>query len=300
MGIDMKTIRTIIGTLSAVLLTFALVAWFSVRRSAAFIQRTIYQGFDQTFVVALVMGCAFLLITIILSVAIASTDDEDDEEEDEESFRPRHQTRPPAGRGEQPYRRVSRSMEQSRSLEQRARREEDDFSRPRTRTEAKPARRAGADAPVQRKRERIAEEPEQVALSRREASVKKAKKAPKPPVEKDEAEAYEAEAEPAPRASKAEPAAPAVEAAETAEEASDIASSAAGTADTAGAAETAAEAGTAAAAKTAAVTAAATGAKMALSTKIIAAVLAVALIGGGGFAVSKAINKTPQEPPAAE
>ena len=205
----MKTIRTIIGTLSAVLLTFALVAWFSVRRSAAFIQRTIYQGFDQTFVVALVMGCAFLLITIILSVAIASTDDEDDEEEDEESFRPRHQTRPPAGRGEQPYRRVSRSMEQSRSLEQRARREEDDFSRPRTRTEAKPARRAGEDAPVQRKRERmrIAEEPEQVALSRREAPVKKAKKAPKPPVGEDEAEAYEIEAEPAPRASKAEPAA---------------------------------------------------------------------------------------------
>ena len=77
----MKTIRTIIATLSAVLLTFALVAWFSVRRSAAFIQRTIYQGFDQTFVVALVMGCAFLLIAIILSVAIASTDDEEDEEE---------------------------------------------------------------------------------------------------------------------------------------------------------------------------------------------------------------------------
>ena len=62
----MKTIRTIIATLSAVLLTYALVAWFSVRRSAAFIQRTIYQGFDQTFVVALVMGSAFLLIAVIL------------------------------------------------------------------------------------------------------------------------------------------------------------------------------------------------------------------------------------------
>ena len=89
----MKTIRMIIATLSGVLLTFALVAWFSVRRNAAFIQRTIYQGFDQTFVVALVMGCAFLLIAIILTVAIVSTDD-DDEEEEEEDFRPRHQTRP--------------------------------------------------------------------------------------------------------------------------------------------------------------------------------------------------------------
>ena len=56
----MKTIRTILATLATVLLGFALVAWFSVRRNAAFIQRTIYQGFDQTFVVALVMGCAFL------------------------------------------------------------------------------------------------------------------------------------------------------------------------------------------------------------------------------------------------
>ena len=45
----MKTIRTILATLATVLLGFALVAWFSVRRNAAFIQRTIYQGFDQTF-----------------------------------------------------------------------------------------------------------------------------------------------------------------------------------------------------------------------------------------------------------
>ena len=85
----MKTIRTILATLATVLLGFALVAWFSVRRNAAFIQRTIYQGFDQTFVVALVMGCAFLLIAIILTVAIVSTDD-DDEEDEEEDFRPRH------------------------------------------------------------------------------------------------------------------------------------------------------------------------------------------------------------------
>ena len=177
----MKTIRTIIATLSAVLLTFALVAWFSVRRSAAFIQRTIYQGFDQTFVVALVMGCAFLLIAIILSVAIASTDDEEDEEE-EESFQPRHQTRPVAVRSEEPYRRVSRSVEQGRLAEQsRSRREaEDEFARPRPRTEPKPQRRKGEEPPAQRKRERVADRPDQVAVSRREPPVKKEKKAPRP------------------------------------------------------------------------------------------------------------------------
>ena len=37
----MKTIRTILATLATVLLGFALVAWFRVRRNAAFIQRTI-------------------------------------------------------------------------------------------------------------------------------------------------------------------------------------------------------------------------------------------------------------------
>ena len=188
MGIDMKTIRTIIGTLSAVLLTFALVAWFSVRRNAAFIQRTIYQGFDQTFVVALVMGCAFLLIAIILTVAIVSTD-EDDDEEDEEDYRPRYQNRPPAPRNEQPYRRVSRSVEQSRS-----RREEyDEYPRSRMREEPRPVRRREEDPrPVRRRpeeapkrRERMAERPDDIDLERREVSVKK--KAPKPaaPVEEE-------------------------------------------------------------------------------------------------------------------
>ncbi|MBQ6357517.1 MAG: hypothetical protein IJI97_00980, partial [Clostridia bacterium] len=80
----MKTIRTIVATLAGILLSFAVIAWFSVRRNAAFLQRTIYQGFDQTFVVALVMGCAFLLIAVILTVAIVSTGDpEEDEEEDD-------------------------------------------------------------------------------------------------------------------------------------------------------------------------------------------------------------------------
>ncbi len=195
----MKTIRTIIATLSVVLLTFALAAWFSVRRNAAFIQRTIYQGFDQTFVVALVMGCAFLLIAIILTVAIVSTDDDDDEEdEEEESFRPRHATRPPASRGEQPYRRVSRSVEQSR-----ARREEDEaFVRPVARAEAKPVRRKAEEAPAPQRRERTSQRSEDIPMSRREAAVKREKKAPRPePVyeEEDEEELEPIEMAPTPR-----------------------------------------------------------------------------------------------------
>lgn len=69
----MKTVRTILATLAAVLLCYSLTAWISVRQDAAFVQRTIFQGFDQTFIIALVMGGAFLLIAIILTVAIAST-----------------------------------------------------------------------------------------------------------------------------------------------------------------------------------------------------------------------------------
>ena len=206
----MKTIRTILATLATVLLGFALVAWFSVRRNAAFIQRTIYQGFDQTFVVALVMGCAFLLIAIILTVAIVSTDD-DDEEDEEEDFRPRHQTRPPASRGEQPYRRVSRSVEQSRT-----RREEyDEYPRSR-REEPRPVRRRPEEAPRRRpeessrRRERMAERPDEIDLERREASVKK--KAPKPvaPVEEAPEEVFEEIAE-APKAETPEAAEPETE-----------------------------------------------------------------------------------------
>ena len=174
----MKTIRTIIATLSAVLLTFALVAWFSVRRNAAFIQRTIYQGFDQTFVVALVMGCAFLLIAIILTVAIFST--ENDEDDEEQIVRPTTRTRPPMTmerrseeerraslqRGEEPYRRVSRT----RTMEQdRAGRTETDsgFARP----------RAEADRPIPRKRETPARRQDEEPLREDEAPVKK--KAPR-------------------------------------------------------------------------------------------------------------------------
>ena len=177
----MKTIRTIIATLSAILLTFAVVAWFSVRRNAAFIQRTIYQGFDQTFVVALVMGCAFLLIAIILTVAIVSTDGDEEDEEDEEPFRtrarPRAQAsaerRPASQRGEQPYRRVTRdrSIDQSKPPKATA---DKDFARPKARAEEK-------NAP--RQRERAADRPDEIAIGRTDAPLKREKKAPKPAAE---------------------------------------------------------------------------------------------------------------------
>ena len=188
----MKTIRTIIATLSAVLLTYALVAWFSVRRSAAFIQRTIYQGFDQTFVVALVMGSAFLLIAVILTVPIFSTD-EDDDEEDEERYRPRPRTRP-IPREEQAYRRVSRDRTQDQGRP--ARREDSNFVRPRTRAEETP-----------KPRKRMADRTEELAFREEEAPVKREKKAPKPapkPVAEPEEE-FEEVLEPVAEAPAAEP-----------------------------------------------------------------------------------------------
>jgi hypothetical protein len=187
----MKTIRTIIATLSVVLLTYALVAWFSVRRSAAFIQRTIYQGFDQTFVVALVMGSAFLLIAVILTVAIFSTDEDD--EEDEERYRPRPRTRP-IPREEQAYRRVSRDRTQDQGRP--ARREDSNFVRPRTRAEETP-----------KPRKRMADRTEELAFREEEAPVKREKRAPKPapkPVPEPEEE-FEEVLEPVAEAPAAEP-----------------------------------------------------------------------------------------------
>ena len=93
----MKTVRTILATLAAVLLCYSLTAWISVRQDAAFVQRTIFQGFDQTFIIALVMGGAFLLITIILTVAIASTGEEAEDLAEEEEEEP-VETEPPAPR----------------------------------------------------------------------------------------------------------------------------------------------------------------------------------------------------------
>ncbi len=204
----MKTIRTVIATLSVVLLAFALGAWISVRRNAAFIQRTIYQGFDQTFVVALVMGCAFLLIAIILTVAIVSTDED---EEDEEPIRPRKRPQAlPAGEkrtssekriaaekraalpaGEQPYRRVSRS----RTMDQ----PKDGFARPQ------------GEAP--RKREKGDERPERIPIRGDQVPVKKKVRKPEP--EKEQLEesmapeaAWKALSEEKPKAPEEAPKAP--------------------------------------------------------------------------------------------
>ena len=200
----MKTIRTIIATLSGVLLAFAVVAWFSVRRNAAFLQRTIYQGFDQTFVVALVMGCAFLLISIILTVAIVSTenDDEEDEEEEEEPVHPRRRSQPgeerrsAAPKGEQPYRRVSRTRPVGRP-------EEDAFARP----------KAAQEQSKPKKQARAAESPDQIAVRREEVPVKKAGKHVDPEDEAEEVRiaptpkrrSAETEWEPKPAKTPAEP-----------------------------------------------------------------------------------------------
>jgi hypothetical protein len=207
----MKTIRTIIATLSAVLLAFALMAWFSVRRNAAFLQRTIYQGFDQTFVVALVMGCAFLLISVILTVAIVSTENEEAEEDEEEIVTPRKRPqpaaehKPAAPKGEQPYRRVSRNRTMDRP-------EENGFARPKAEEQPKPKKRAQA-----------AENPEDIAFRREEAPVKKAKKPAEPekgariaPARRPKPQPEEAEEDWAPmivaqKPVTPEPAAPAVE-----------------------------------------------------------------------------------------
>lgn len=216
----MKTIRTIIATLAVELLAYAVFAWFSVRRSAAFLQRTVYQGFDQTFVVALVMGCAFLLIAVILTVAIASTDDDDGENgyEEEEAPRPRSKgrariedeawaeepKRAHAPKGEQPYRRVTRdrAMSENRPAKGSA----DGFARPKARPEERPA----AERAPQR-RERAAERPDEIAFRRGEDPVKKVRKIPKPlPPEEDEfLEVAEPVAAPQPRY--AAPKAPAAE-----------------------------------------------------------------------------------------
>lgn len=89
----MKTIRTILGTLAVVLLGYSLLAWLSVGQEAAFVQRTIYQAFRETRAITLIIGGAFLLIAIILTIGIvlirddeeAGGEDEDEEDEEEEA-----------------------------------------------------------------------------------------------------------------------------------------------------------------------------------------------------------------------
>lgn len=140
----MKTVRTVLATLAGVLLAYSLTAWISVRADAAFVQRTIYQGFDQTFIIALVMGGAFLLITVILSVAIASAsaegedfeEDEEDEEppEDEEEELPKPAPRKPVDRSAG-YRRPAHMPK--KNPEEVPEEEQIVFAKP-VRTEAKP------------------------------------------------------------------------------------------------------------------------------------------------------------------
>ena len=80
----MKTIRTILGTLAVIVLGYGLLAVISFRSNSAFLQRTLYQIFSQSYFVALVLGVAFLLIAIILTVALMSFRDEEREEREEE------------------------------------------------------------------------------------------------------------------------------------------------------------------------------------------------------------------------
>ena len=80
----MKTIRTILGTLAAVLLGYGLLAVITFRSGAAFLQRTLYQVFSQSYFVTLVLGVAFLLIAVILTVALMSFKDDERAEKDEE------------------------------------------------------------------------------------------------------------------------------------------------------------------------------------------------------------------------
>lgn len=146
----MKTVRTVLATLAGVLLAYSLTAWISVRQDAAFVQRTIYQGFDQTFIIALVMGGAFLLITVILSVAIASTSEEsgfidDDEEplpeEDDEEEEEEPAPKRPSAKREQGYRRPVHAPQRELEdilQEEEAEAEKITFAKPAPQPEAKP------------------------------------------------------------------------------------------------------------------------------------------------------------------
>lgn len=83
----MKTIRTILGTLAVIVLGYGLLAVISFRANSAFLQRSLYQIFAQSYFVALVLGVAFLLIAIILTVALMSfRDDEREEREEQEQI----------------------------------------------------------------------------------------------------------------------------------------------------------------------------------------------------------------------
>ena len=84
----MKTIRTILATLAGVLLIYGLVAIVSVKQQLAFVERSIFQVFSLSYFVTLVLGVAFLLVAILLTIAVVSfkggksVDDEDDDEDE--------------------------------------------------------------------------------------------------------------------------------------------------------------------------------------------------------------------------
>lgn len=92
----MKTIRTILATLAGVLLIYGLVALTAVNAEAAFVQRSLYQIFTQSYFVTLVLGVAFLLVAILLTIAVVSFKDKrrdyddddllDDDEDDEDDL----------------------------------------------------------------------------------------------------------------------------------------------------------------------------------------------------------------------
>ncbi len=83
----MKTIRTILFTLAAVLVGFGLFALISVKTEATLINRTLYWMFNSSYFILLVVGAAFLLIAIILTISlVAFKDDKTDEDEDEDEL----------------------------------------------------------------------------------------------------------------------------------------------------------------------------------------------------------------------
>ncbi|MDO4543941.1 MAG: hypothetical protein Q4C01_05240 [Clostridia bacterium] len=77
----MKTIRTILLTLAGVFLCYGLLALISLSTEAAIVERTLYQIFTRTNIIALVIGGAALLIGIILLIAQYAFKDEDAESE---------------------------------------------------------------------------------------------------------------------------------------------------------------------------------------------------------------------------
>ncbi|MDD3401545.1 MAG: zinc-ribbon domain-containing protein [Eubacteriales bacterium] len=80
----MKTLRTVLFTLAAVLVSFGLFALIAVSMNLALVGRTLYQMFHSTYVIFLVVGVALLLIAIILTISLVAFKDDDNEDEEDE------------------------------------------------------------------------------------------------------------------------------------------------------------------------------------------------------------------------